>query len=71
MAGGSAPELEMSKVLKRYAESMSGREQLAVKAFAEAFEVLTTTLSENAGLDPIDIFPICGQDMKKAKYGLE
>jgi len=26
-----------------------------VKAFAEALEVLTTTLSENAGLDPIDI----------------
>jgi thermosome len=55
LAGGSAPELEISKVLRRYAESISGREQLAVKAFAEAFEVLTTTLSENAGLDPIDI----------------
>ena len=55
VAGGSAPELEMSKVLRRYAESVSGREQLAVKAFAEALEVLTTTLSENAGLDPIDI----------------
>ena len=55
LAGGSAPELEMSKVLKKYAETMSGREQLAVKAFAEALEVITTTLSENAGLDPIDI----------------
>jgi archaeal chaperonin len=55
VAGGSAPELEMSKELKKYAESVSGREQLAVKAFAEALEVLTTTLSENAGLDPIDI----------------
>ena len=55
VAGGSAPELEMSKVLKKYAETMSGREQLAVKAFAEALEVITTTLSENAGLDPIDI----------------
>ena len=55
VAGGSAPELEMSKVLKKYAETVSGREQLAVKAFAEALEVITTTLSENAGLDPIDI----------------
>jgi archaeal chaperonin len=55
VAGGSAPELEMSKVLKAYAETVSGREQLAVKAFAEALEVITTTLSENAGLDPIDI----------------
>jgi archaeal chaperonin len=55
VAGGSAPELEMSKELKKYAESVSGREQLAVKAYAEALEAITTTLSENAGLDPIDI----------------
>jgi thermosome len=55
VAGGSAPELEMSKVLKQYAESQSGREQLAIKAFAEALEVITLTLSENAGLDPINI----------------
>jgi chaperonin GroEL (HSP60 family) len=45
----------MSKELKKYAESVSGREQLAVKAYAEALEAITTTLSENAGLDPIDI----------------
>jgi chaperonin GroEL (HSP60 family) len=55
LAGGSAPELEMSKVLKKFAETLPGREQLAVKAFAEALEVLATTLTENAGLDPIDI----------------
>jgi len=55
VAGGSAPELEVSKVLKQYAETLPGREQLAVKAFAEALEVITTTLAENAGLDPIDI----------------
>ena len=55
VAGGSAPELEMSKVLKKYAETVSGREQLAVKAFAEALESITNTLAENAGLDPIDI----------------
>ncbi len=55
VAGGSAPEIEVSKVLKLYAEKQPGREQLAVKAFAEGLEVITTTLSENAGLDPIDI----------------
>jgi archaeal chaperonin len=55
LAGGSAPEMEMSKVIRKYAESIPGREQLAVKAFAEALEVLTITLSENAGLDPIDV----------------
>ncbi len=55
VAGGSAPELEMAKTLKQYAETLPGREQLAVKAFADGLEIITNTLSENAGLDPIDI----------------
>jgi thermosome len=55
VAGGSAPELEMSRTLKKYAETLPGREQLAVKTFAEALETVAITLTENAGLDPIDI----------------
>ncbi len=55
VAGGSAPELEMASVLRKYAEKMPGREQLAVRMFAEALESITVTLAENAGLDPIDI----------------
>jgi len=54
VAGGGAPEIEMAKKLKDYAESISGREQLAVTAFAEALEVVPKTLAENAGLDSID-----------------
>ena len=34
---------------------MSGREQLAVHAFADAVEIIPRTLAENAGIDPIDI----------------
>jgi thermosome len=55
VAGGSAPELEMARVLKNYAETLPGREQLAVRIYAEALEAIAITLSENAGLDPIDI----------------
>ena len=55
VAGGSAPELEMASTLKKYAETLPGREQLAVKIFAEALEAIAITLTENAGLDPIDI----------------
>jgi thermosome len=55
VAGGSAPELEMSNALKKYAETLPGREQLAVRIFAEALEAIAVTLAENAGLDPIDI----------------
>ena len=55
VAGGSAPELEMARALKMYAETLPGREQIAVKIFAEALEAVAITLTDNAGLDPIDI----------------
>lgn len=55
LAGGGAPELEMARVLRGYGETLPGREQLAVMAYAEALESVPTTLAENAGLDPIDI----------------
>ena len=54
VAGGGAPEIAMAKKLKDYAESISGREQLAVTAFAESLEIVPKTLAENAGLDSID-----------------
>jgi thermosome len=54
VAGGGAPEIEVARRLRRYAEGLSGRERLAVSAFAEALEVVPTTLAENAGMDPID-----------------
>jgi len=55
VAGGGAPELEVSRALKKYAGMLPGREQLAVECFAEALETIPLTLTENAGLDPIDI----------------
>jgi len=55
VAGGGAPELEVAKVLTEYAATLLGREALAVRHYAEALEAVPTTLSENAGLDPIDI----------------
>ncbi len=53
--GGGAPEVEVAKGLRAFADTLSGREQLAVQAFAKAMEVIPRTLAENAGLDPIDI----------------
>ena len=54
VAGGGAAEISIAKGLKEYADTISGREQLAVSAFAEALEVVPKTLAENAGLDSID-----------------
>ncbi len=53
--GGGAIEVELSSSLDEWAEKESGREQLAIKAFAESLEAIPTVLAENAGLDPIDI----------------
>ena len=55
VGGGGAPEAEIARRLRNYAQKLSGKEQLAVLAFAEALEVLPMALAENAGLDPIDI----------------
>ncbi len=54
VAGAGAPELELAKELMKYSGSLSGREQLAVEAFAKSMEVIPRTLAENAGIDPID-----------------
>ncbi len=54
VAGAGSIEVELAKHLHTYANQLSGREQLAVRAFADALEVIPRTLAENAGLDPID-----------------
>ncbi|MGD9395867.1 MAG: thermosome subunit beta [Candidatus Thorarchaeota archaeon] len=53
--GGGALAAEISKQLRNYADTLEGREQYAVNAFADAIESLPNTLAENAGLDPIDV----------------
>jgi len=55
VAGGGAVEIEIAKELRRYATNVGGREQLAIEAFADAVEIIPRTLSENAGLEPIDV----------------
>ncbi len=55
VAGGGAIEAELAKELRKHAENVGGREQLAILAFADALEIIPRTLAENAGLDPIDM----------------
>ena len=54
LAGGGAVEIEVARRVRDYADSVSGREQLAVEAFADALELVPRVLAENAGLDSID-----------------
>jgi len=54
VVGAGAPEAEIASKLFDWAQTLSGREQLAVQKYAEAMEVIPLALAENAGMDPID-----------------
>ena len=54
VAGGGAAEAEAASQVLRWADKLSGREQLAAQKFAEALESIPIALALNAGMDPID-----------------
>jgi archaeal chaperonin len=54
VAGGGSPESYVAGKIREWANTLSGREQLAAEKFAESLEVIPLTLAENAGMDPID-----------------
>ncbi|KAI9759167.1 MAG: T-complex protein 1 subunit delta [Chaenotheca gracillima] len=55
IAGGGAPEIEIAQSLAKQARSLTGTEAICWKAFADAMEVIPTTLAENAGLNSIKV----------------
>jgi thermosome len=54
VAGGGSAEAEIAHRIREWTHNLSGREQLAAQAFAEALESIPLTLASNAGMDPID-----------------
>ena len=54
VAGGGSPEAYAATRLKDWADSFDGREQLAIKKYAEALESIPLTIAENAGMSTID-----------------
>lgn len=55
IAGGGAPEIEIAHSLGKQALSLGGTEAICWRAFADALEVIPTTLAENAGLNAIRV----------------
>merc|ERR1719309_1494495 len=53
IAGGGAPEIELAVRLAEYSRTLAGMEAYCVRAYADAREVIPSTLAENAGLNPI------------------
>jgi len=70
--GGGAPEEEAARELRKFAEGFSGREQLAINAFADALEVIPRSLAESGGLDPIDTLVAlrAAHEQKKVESGV-
>ena len=54
LPGGGATQIALARRLRRHAETIPGREQMAVEAFAAALESIPRILAMNAGMDPID-----------------
>merc|ERR1711939_810588 len=55
IAGGGAPEIEIASQLAKQSRALKGTEAICWKAFADAMEVIPTTLAENAGLNSIKV----------------
>ncbi len=52
--GGGAPEIEIAFRLRKYAESVGGKEQLAIQSFADALEEIAIVLASTAGIDTLE-----------------
>eukprot|EP00440_Ansanella_granifera_P056777 gb/GFBE01061540.1/.p1 GENE.gb/GFBE01061540.1/~~gb/GFBE01061540.1/.p1 ORF type:complete len:532 (+),score=183.26 gb/GFBE01061540.1/:1-1596(+) len=55
IAGGAAPEMEVSQKLAQYARTVGGVTAVCIEQYAEALELVPYTLAENAGMQPVEI----------------
>lgn len=55
VAGGGAIEMELSRYLREYLRTISGKQQLVINAFAKALEVIPKVLADNSGMDSTDV----------------
>merc|ERR1712039_162404 len=55
IAGGGAPEMEVSQKLLAWARTIGGINAVCVEQYAEALELIPYTLAENAGMQPVEI----------------
>jgi thermosome len=67
VTGGGSTAMEIAMGLRDYAQSVGGREQIAIEGFASAMEIIPTTLADNAGLDPIDMVIEMRKEHKSGK----
>jgi thermosome len=73
VSGGGSVEIELARKLREYADTVGGREQLAINLFAEAVEIIPRTLAESTGKDAIDMLVNLRtqHERGKASYGVD
>jgi thermosome len=54
VVGGGAVETELLMKIRDYAQTVGGRVQMAIEAYAAAYESIPRALAENSGFNPID-----------------
>jgi len=54
VVGGAAVETELLMKIRDYAQTVGGRVQIAIEAYASAFESVPRALAENSGFNAID-----------------
>ena len=67
LPGGGAIQVHLARHLRNFAHKHSGREQLAIDAFAASLEIVPRVLAENSGFDPVDT--ILSLSAEQAKNG--
>ncbi|CAI2355232.1 unnamed protein product [Caenorhabditis sp. 36 PRJEB53466] len=55
VAGGGAIEMELSRLVREFAQGIEGKDQMFWLAYAQSFEIIPRQLCQNAGLDALDV----------------
>ncbi len=64
LPGGGAIQAHLAGHLRAFSQTQSGREQLAIEAYASALESIPRILAENAGRDPVEVILSLSADQK-------
>ncbi len=69
--GAGASYMAMAKVLRKYAQSINSKKQLAIIGYAKALEEIPMALTTNAGLNTLDILTeLRSAQDKSPNYGI-
>ena len=66
LPGGGAIQSHLARHLRSFSQTQSGREQLAIEAYASALESIPRILAENDGRDPVEVILSLSADQRES-----